>query len=155
MKIEIDGYEVLIDDDELWRFKKHKYCIHDKKADQKYLKHRKKINGKGKSIYLHREITNCPPDMQVDHINGNTLDNRKSNLRICSASENARNTKRSRTNTSGFKGIYWNKDMGKWQAYITHHGKHIYLGSYLTPQEAHAAYCEGAVKYHGKFARTA
>ena len=89
----------------------------------------------------------------VDHINGNGLDNRKANLRIASATENGRNRRRHSNNTSGFKGV--KKDKGRWVANIGGSKNRIRLGSFETPEEAHAAYCEAANRLHGEFARHA
>jgi hypothetical protein len=92
--------------------------------------------------------------LEVDHINtGETLDNRRDNLRIANDSEQQSNQRKSRANTSGYKGVGFHKQSGKWRAYIGVNYKLIHLGVFLTPEEAHAAYCEAAIKYHGAFAR--
>jgi len=100
---------------------------------------------------MHRMIVNAPDGMLVDHINGDTLDNRKENLRICTPSENIRNSKRRSTNTSGFKGV--NFQCGKWMARIMIHQKRYNLGLFDTPEEAHKAYCDKAKELHGEYAR--
>lgn len=87
----------------------------------------------------------------VDHINGNKLDNRRANLRICTIAENTRNSAKSRNNKSGFKGVC-TAPRGKWRAQIYRDKKAFYLGTFRTPEEAHAAYCEAAKKLHGEFA---
>lgn len=89
----------------------------------------------------------------VDHIDDNTLNNSRSNLRLASKAENMRNTTLRRNSTSGYKGVSFSKIMNKWEAYITVMYKKIHLGFYDTPEEAHKAYCEAAIKYHGEFAR--
>lgn len=71
-----------------------------------YVARTKRVDGKYKQIYMHTQITDCPKGMKVDHINHNGLDNRRSNLRVCTHSENMRNRKMSANNTSGFKGVY-------------------------------------------------
>jgi hypothetical protein len=68
--------------------------------------------------------------------------------------ENNRNCGRDHTNTSGYKGVYWYEDRKKWRAQIGYQGKVTNLGSFDTPEEAHAAYCEAAHRLHGEFART-
>lgn len=90
----------------------------------------------------------------VDHIDGNRLDNRRANLRVATKSENGRNRGRQRNNTSGFKGVTWEKERGKWVAAIMVGGKQAKLGRFDTPEEAYAAYCTAARELHGKFANT-
>lgn len=90
----------------------------------------------------------------IDHINGNTLDNRKSNLRICTQAQNSRNSKFRKSNTSGYKGVTYDKRRDKWVAQIKYNWKHIHLGQFDDPREAYIAYCEGSRKYHGDFGRT-
>lgn len=106
-----------------------------------------------KKSYMHREIMDAQEGFCVDHINGNGLDNRKSNLRVCTHSQNQRNQGTPRHNSSGFKGVCWSKDKQKWQAGIKINGKNKFLGRYETPEEAHKAYCDASAKYHGAFGK--
>lgn len=106
-------------------------------------------------IYLHRLILNAKKGEVVDHINGNTLDNRKSNLRICTMAQNSFNRSKQHDNTSGFKGVWYRKDTKKWAAEIRANGKKQRLGCFATPEEAYAAYCKAAKELHGEFARIA
>lgn len=87
----------------------------------------------------------------VDHINGDRMDNRRTNLRMCDKYQNQHNTVKKSSNTSGFKGV--NIAGNKWQSRITNRGKRIYLGSYCSVTEAARAYNAAALKYHGRFAR--
>jgi hypothetical protein len=87
---------------------------------------------------------------RVDHINGDPLDNRKVNLRICTHAENMHNQRLPKNNTSGLKGASW--DGKHWVAQIGFGGKVRKLGKFSTPEEAHAAYCKAAVELHGEFA---
>jgi len=104
----------------------------------------------GKLVRMHRIIAGANhKDEIVDHINGNTLDNRRSNLRICSNAENGRNRGKNSNNSSGFKGVFLKRD--KWAAQIKHNGKSIHLGTFKTPEEAHLAYQRAANKLHGRF----
>lgn len=82
----------------------------------------------GKTIFLHRLITNCPDDMVIDHINHDILDNRKNNLRICTQQENTRNHRLHKDNSSGVNGISWYEKNGVWCGYIGVDYKTIYLG---------------------------
>lgn len=101
---------------------------------------------------MHRLIMGFPEGKYVDHINGNSLDNRKSNLRVCTNSENQRNRYKTIRNTSGYKGVRLNTKRNKYDAEIGHHGKHYYLGTFLNPVDAAKAYDEMARKLHGEFA---
>lgn len=98
-------------------------------------------------------MTGRIPKHQVDHINGIRTDNRFSNLREATNSQNQANAKRPSHNTSGFKGVSFNKASGKWQANIRVNGRQIHLGSHKTPENAHRAYQEAARFHHGEFAR--
>jgi hypothetical protein len=95
------------------------------------------------------------PSEEIDHINGDGLDNRFANLRVASRSQQTMNTRAHRDSASGLKGAYWDKRTSTWLAQIKHEGKQHYLGKYQTAEEAHAAYCEAARRLHGEFARTA
>lgn len=114
---------------------------------------------KDSSELLHRVIMqrvigrNLHATELIDHIDGDTLNNRRSNLRIVNNSQNNINSRKRRTNTSGYKGVSWSKDKSKWMAYINPGHKQIHLGYYLTPEDAYAAYCEATKKYHGEFSR--
>lgn len=88
-----------------------------------------------------------------DHINGNTLDNRRENLRLANRAENQWNKKRSSNNKSGYKGVIWSKSKRQWRANIRVNGKVLHLGYFENPEDAHTAYCEAARQYHGEFAR--
>ena len=90
----------------------------------------------GKIIYLHRLIMDCPEDMNIDHINHNTLNNRKYNLRICTVQENNRNHRLHKTNTSGINGVSWNKTNNCWSIFISVDNKTVYLGSSNNINEA-------------------
>lgn len=89
----------------------------------------------------------------VDHKNGNPLDNKIDNLRPANSSENAWNSSKSKSNTSGYKGVFWHTKMKKWTSSICIHNKLIWLGSFKTPELAHEAYKKAALELHGEFAR--
>lgn len=105
------------------------------------------------TIRMHRMIMNAPKGVQVDHKNGNGLDNRKKNLRFATHAGNMQNSRKPKNNTSGFKGVYYNKSRKVFQAYIMVNRKHIYLGAFSIPEEAARAYDKAAKKHHGLFAR--
>lgn len=106
---------------------------------------------KRKIIIMHRVIMNCPDDKLVDHINHNSLDNRKENLRICNRKENARNSRLSKRNTSGIKGVSWNSDIKKWVSSIRINGKNTVLGRFKSLKSAKNAYEKVGLKYHKEF----
>jgi len=103
-------------------------------------------------LHIHRLITGAPKGMDIDHINGNPLDNRKSNLRICTHTENMRNRGANKNNTSGYKGVGWHKKGKKWGATIKHNYKSVYIGLYEDKEEAARAYDKKAKELHGEFA---
>ena len=111
------------------------------------------MGAKYKTVLMHRVIMDAPKGMDVDHINGNGLDNRKENLRICTRSQNLHNSKKPSTNTSGYKGVIWNKQCRKWQAKIHTSGKTRHLGLFVGILDAARAYDEAAVTDHREFAR--
>lgn len=105
----------------------------------------------GNTKKLHRLITGVTDSaVQVDHINGDKLDNRKENLRLCNQSQNKANSRPYKNSNLGLKGI--TRRYGKWVAQLRHDGKHYYLGSYDTPVEAALSYDRKAREVFGGFA---
>ena len=93
------------------------------------------------------------PKGQVDHINGDSTDNRIANLRIATNSQNSMNRGLRRDNTSGVKGVSWSKKMRKWLVHIAVDGRLMHIGLFDTIEEAKAARIEVAKRLHGEFAR--
>lgn len=106
---------------------------------------------------MHRQIMKAPKGVQVDHINGDIHDNRRKNLRFCTPQQNNINRhKLSRHNTSGLVGVGRAKrNLTKpWRAQVTYNNKQIFLGWFLTKEEAKKAYNNKLKELHGKFANT-
>ena len=152
MIVVIDGYNVIIDDEDYPISIKYKYRAR-KRGDIVYFCYSYMKNYKRLHFYLHREIMGCLPGdgKTVDHRDCNTLDNRKSNLRICTVAENTHNQRMRTNNTTGYKGVcYFN---GTWRAHIRINYKKIHLGCFDNPVSAYNAYCEASKKYHGEYGR--
>lgn len=92
-----------------------------------------------------------PKKLDIDHKNNDKLDNRRSNLRLCTRSQNMMNTKK-RKNLSGYKNIYWDIKNKKWEVKLMSNGKKIRIGSFRTKKDAIVARNKSIKKYHGKFA---
>lgn len=110
-------------------------------------------HGRSTNIRLNRLVMNASDDYVVDHINGDTLDNRKSNLRICTQGENSRNNKLSKRNKSGYKGVIYREKYKSYMVYITINKKRLYLGHYKTLEEAIEVRRKAEEKYFGEFKR--
>lgn len=94
-----------------------------------------------KHIYLHRMINNTPKGMDTDHKNRNRLDNRRSNLRTFSRSQNMSNTMQ-KNNTSGYRGVSWHKQRNKWTSRAKINGEYKSLGLFNSKEEAYKVYLE-------------
>jgi hypothetical protein len=104
------------------------------------------------NMLLHRFILNVDKKYTIDHINHNGLDNRKCNLRICTFEENLKNKKMYKNNTSGCKGVFFDKATKKWRTIIGNDKKIISVGYFDNKIDAVMAYNKAAIKYHGEFA---
>lgn len=144
-----DGYEVLIDEADFalvsrfrWRTRpgvNTRYAIRQAHGD--------------KTMRLHRELLCVPADNVVDHINGNGLDNRRANLRICTKAENNRNTsKRGNGASSQFKGVVKRTDCNRFSARIMVGGIDHYIGTFKSERRAAVEYDLAAMELHGEFA---
>ena len=108
------------------------------------------------TVPMHRFIIEAPEGTEVDHINGNVLDNRKENLRVCTRSQNIANTRKPRRKkgcSSVFKGVSWDKTNKTWVARVQPNGK-VYRKTFKTELAAARAYDEMAKQHFGEFART-
>jgi len=108
---------------------------------------------KSRSIRMHVAIMGHVTGKEIDHRNGNTLDNRRCNLRHCTRAENQRNRGAQKNNTSGYKGVSWYKGHNRWRVQIKHNGKKIHLGYFTCIVKAASAYDKAALELHGEFAK--
>ncbi|MHB1641795.1 MAG: AP2 domain-containing protein [Acidithiobacillus sp.] len=147
----------LIDDEDFELVSRHKWCAAwSPKTKSFYAKTTiRKPDGKETTLRMHRLVMNAQPGMDVDHIYHLTLDNRKSELRVCTRTQNRNNSGKQVNNTSGYKGVSWHKRDQKWTANIRFGGKKKHLGNFPTPEDAHGAYCRASAELHGEFARIA
>jgi hypothetical protein len=141
-------YETIVDDDDYEKLIQYKWRhFYNKNTGNVYVIG--KVNER--NIGMHRFIMNAPSNLQVDRINHNVLDNRKTNLRLCTASQNAQNTK-IRKHTSKYKGVYFDKQKQKWRSRIMINKKLIHLGLFEDEVEAALSYNNTALKLFGTFA---
>ena len=134
------GYEAIVDDDDYeflsqwsWYINKRRYIV--------YALRDIRVGGKKRHLWMHRVINNTPDDLYTDHINGNGLDNRRSNLRTVTHQQNMLNTRvRKKAKYSKHRGVTWHKLNKKWYSQITVDRKNVYLGSFDTEEEAKAVY---------------
>jgi hypothetical protein len=107
----------------------------------------------GQRLNLHWLIANPENGMQVDHRNGNSLDNRRTNLRIVTLHQNEKNKKHYANSKSGLKGVYVTSNGMRWMGQIRVDSELIYLGTFDSPEEAYEAYKKAAEKYFGEYRR--
>lgn len=108
---------------------------------------------KRKVLRMHRFLLRISGRGKIDHVNGNRLDNRRENIRICNDFQNAQNRRKDRRNTSGYKGVYWAPHVRKWRVNIRAFNRQIFLGYFLDRLEGAKAYDKKAMELFGEFAR--
>lgn len=114
-----------------------------------------RLDGRKLSVQMHRVIGSTPDGLETDHRDGNGLNNRRSNLRTATQSQNACNRGPMPSNKSGVKGVYWQKSVQKWHAQIQVGGKVHYLGLFRCITAAALAYAKASRELHGEFGRVA
>jgi hypothetical protein len=112
------------------------------------------VNGiHGATILMHREIILPPENMDIDHIDGNPINNCKANLRIATASQNMGNRRKAENCSSRYKGVYWNRQQNKWATSIQVELNKLFLGYFVSENAAAATYNAAAIEHFGVFAR--
>ena len=156
--IELSNHSpALVDDDDFTRLSRHTWWASEmtnERSDKSQWSVETQIDGK--TVKMHRFITNAPEDMDVDHKNGNQFDNQKDNLRVCTRSQNLANASkyvRRKGSSSKFKGVSWYSKPKKWAASLQCNGERIWLGLFELEVDAARTYNEAARKYFGEFAK--
>lgn len=131
------GYNALVDDENYAALSSYKWFAQLDKSGKPYAARWTPYqNGRRRELRMHREILSPPEGFVVDHINRDTLDNRRLNLRVCTQAENLKNKGMYRCNSTGIKGVYWDKGNNKWRASKRVDGRLHYLGIYTSKETA-------------------
>ena len=138
---------VLVDADDYERVRAHRWHF-----TGHYAARVMRMNGKWRRQFLHHFLLPTPDGFEVDYRNGDKLDCRHANLRLATTTENHWNRGLMRVNTSGYKGVTWDKRKRRWRAQIQTCGKNRFLGYFDTPEEAALAYNDAAIALCGSFA---
>lgn len=146
------GKFAVVDDSDFRHLKKFSWCVMRAK-NTFYAKRRAGGKDGGKILLMHREIMKAPEHLDVDHRDGNGLDNRRLNLRLASVSQNLANLRKRSKASSRFKGVSWSKPHKKWRSYIVLNYKQKHLGLFTEEKLAARAYDEAAIRIYGEFAR--
>ena len=138
----------IVDDDDYEYLSSFKWCVNA----QGYAIRGFRRNGAKIQVRMHLLVKPRGEGQEVDHINGDKLDNRKSNLRIVTRKQNSYTTK-ARPGTSSHKGVSWSKQKNRWRSRITVNGREIHLGLFCNEIDAAKAYNDAALKHYGEYAK--
>ena len=145
------GKFALIDNRDYWLVRQFKWCAH-KARRVWYASTNIRMCGVRKVVKMHRLLAGFPP-FDIDHKNGDGLDNQRRNLRPATRSQNQANCGPRQHNTSGYKGVCWDNRQKKWLARVQFCGKERYLGRFANLKNAAAAYKKATTQLNGEFAR--
>lgn len=148
------GKVAIVDAEDFDWLNQWKWYSHSSKGKTYAVRNTPRHGGGQSSVRMHREIMKSLKGADTDHIDGNTLNNSKKNLRVCSHRENCRNKVWHTKNSSGYKGVTWHKKEKKWRAQICVNYKKIVLGRFSKVKEAALAYDAAAKKFFGEYALT-
>lgn len=146
------GYEAVIDASDAPLVAGINWCALVDKRNV-YAVYKQGPAGGQRTVRMHRLLMGEPEGLEVDHRDGNGLNNRRDNLRAATKSQNQQNSRLSSQNTSGFKGVSWNKARRKWESNIVLNQVKTCLGRFATAEEASAAYIEASARLHGEYGR--
>lgn len=144
------GKIALVDDCDFEELSKYNWCVSER-YNTSYAK-----RGFGKphrTLLMHRVIMNAKKGQEIDHRDGNGLNNQKENLRFCNHSENLYNQSLQKGKSSQFKGVYWQKENKNWVSRLKINGRNISLGSFENEISAAKAYDYAAIKHFGEYSR--
>ena len=145
------GCEAIIDSSDLHLVDGHNWFVHKKRNTAYAATSWPRSGGETQHVLMHRLLIPDVGDALVDHIDGNGLNNRRSNIRQATQAENLQNVPRRRLGISGLRGAHWNGRNKTWVSQITAHGKVHNLGIFPTAEAAHDAYREASLRLHGEF----
>ena len=155
-----NGYEALVDANDVHLVEGYNWCsrIHRRKDGSIrniYAQRSVQKLGVARNVWMHREILAAPEGLEVDHRNGNGIDNTRSHLRAATRGQNRCNCGASSRSKSGIKGVHFDDKRQKWVVSIALDGKSRTVGRFVFLADASAAYAKASAEMHGEFGRTA
>jgi hypothetical protein len=149
IKLGKSNFFATIDADSYEKIKNYNWCLLTTKKGRQYAQ----ASRNPKTFLMHRLIAEAPRGCIVDHVDGNGLNNKKNNLRLCTYSDNASNKTPKKGGSSRYLGVSWVSKKKSWVAQIFKNGKPFYLGGFKVEKDAALAYDRAAKEIHGDFAR--
>ena len=154
------GYETIVDDEDYEDLSEYKWFaqVREHRIYAARNTRSEESGGSRTIIKMSRQIGRFQEDMVVDHKNGDALDNRRSNLRVCTFAENTRNRRKQSGSRSSYKGVSYRprkrEDSKRWRVQVWSRGKRYDIGYFYTEEEAARAYDKESKRLHGDFSRT-